>query len=98
MCHVLRVWDATDESVQEIYPSNFVPSPCHRFVKLLEMNDQLLRNYSMSNLSLVVHVLILFVTAQNIDGLFESVGVQRMLNCHGPPSPSLPSSRTDGLI
>ncbi|BGP17410.1 hypothetical protein JCM10213_003307 [Rhodosporidiobolus nylandii] len=51
---------------KEIYPSNFVPSPCHRFVKLLEMNDKLLRNYT-----------------QNIDGLFEQVGVERMLNCHG---------------
>ncbi|GAA5919545.1 hypothetical protein JCM6882_002911, partial [Rhodosporidiobolus microsporus] len=51
---------------KEIYPSNFVPSPCHRFVKLLEMNDRLLRNYT-----------------QNIDGLFEQVGVEKMLNCHG---------------
>ncbi|GAA6040294.1 hypothetical protein JCM8097_009405 [Rhodosporidiobolus ruineniae] len=51
---------------KEIYPSNFVPSPCHRFVKLLELNDRLLRNYT-----------------QNIDGLFEQVGVEKMLNCHG---------------
>ncbi|GAA5961668.1 hypothetical protein JCM21900_004635 [Sporobolomyces salmonicolor] len=51
---------------KEIYPSNFVPSPCHRFVRLLELNDKLLRNYT-----------------QNIDGLFEQVGVERMLNCHG---------------
>ncbi|GAA5848320.1 hypothetical protein JCM3766R1_004661 [Sporobolomyces carnicolor] len=51
---------------KEIYPSNFIPSPCHRFVRLLELNDKLLRNYT-----------------QNIDGLFEQVGVERMLNCHG---------------
>ncbi|BGP33143.1 NAD-dependent histone deacetylase sir2 [Rhodotorula toruloides] len=51
---------------KEIYPSNFVPSPCHRFVRLLEMEGKLLRNYT-----------------QNIDGLFEQVGVERMLNCHG---------------
>lgn len=31
---------------QEIYPSNFTPSPCHRFVKALENNGKLLRNYS----------------------------------------------------
>ncbi|GAA6062920.1 hypothetical protein JCM10212_007151 [Sporobolomyces blumeae] len=51
---------------KEIYPSNFVPSPCHRFVRLLEMNEKLLRNYT-----------------QNIDGLFEQVGCERMMNCHG---------------
>ncbi|GAA6019843.1 hypothetical protein JCM11491_004838, partial [Sporobolomyces phaffii] len=50
----------------EIYPSNFIPSPCHRFVRLLELNNKLLRNYT-----------------QNIDGLFEQVGVEKMLNCHG---------------
>lgn len=31
---------------KEIYPSNFVPSPCHRFVRLLELEGKLLRNYS----------------------------------------------------
>ncbi|SCZ87475.1 BZ3500_MvSof-1268-A1-R1_Chr2-2g04941 [Microbotryum saponariae] len=31
---------------KEIYPSNFTPSPCHRFVKVLEDNDKLLRNYT----------------------------------------------------
>ncbi|GAA5873009.1 hypothetical protein JCM3774_004896, partial [Rhodotorula dairenensis] len=51
---------------REIYPSNFVPSACHRFVRLLELEGKLLRNYT-----------------QNIDGLFEQVGVERMLNCHG---------------
>ncbi|KAL0066069.1 NAD-dependent histone deacetylase sir2 [Marasmius tenuissimus] len=30
----------------QIYPSNFVPSPCHRFIKLLETSDKLLRNYT----------------------------------------------------
>ncbi|GAA6010683.1 hypothetical protein JCM10207_005796 [Rhodosporidiobolus poonsookiae] len=50
---------------KEIYPSNFVPSPCHRFVRLLELNDRLLRNYT-----------------QNIDGLFEQVDVENMINCH----------------
>ncbi|KAJ3789830.1 SIR2-domain-containing protein [Lentinula aff. detonsa] len=30
----------------QIYPSNFVPSPCHRFIKLIEDRGQLLRNYT----------------------------------------------------
>ncbi|KAL1742129.1 DHS-like NAD/FAD-binding domain-containing protein [Schizophyllum fasciatum] len=30
----------------EIYPSKFVPSPCHRFIKLIEDKDKLLRNYT----------------------------------------------------
>ncbi|CAE6538815.1 unnamed protein product [Rhizoctonia solani] len=30
----------------QIYPSNFIPSPCHRFIRLLEDRDILLRNYT----------------------------------------------------
>ncbi|KAF8199114.1 SIR2-domain-containing protein [Pholiota molesta] len=30
----------------QIYPSNFVPSPCHRFIKVVENNNKLLRNYT----------------------------------------------------
>ncbi|KAF9054612.1 DHS-like NAD/FAD-binding domain-containing protein [Panaeolus papilionaceus] len=30
----------------QIYPSNFVPSPCHRFIKLIEDRGKLLRNYT----------------------------------------------------
>ncbi|KAF8629053.1 hypothetical protein AX15_003553 [Amanita polypyramis BW_CC] len=30
----------------KIYPSNFVPSPCHRFIKLVEDKNKLLRNYT----------------------------------------------------
>ncbi|EGO20743.1 hypothetical protein SERLADRAFT_442077 [Serpula lacrymans var. lacrymans S7.9] len=30
----------------QIYPSNFVPSLCHRFIKLLETRGKLLRNYT----------------------------------------------------
>ena len=80
---------------KEIYPSNFVPSPCHRFVRLLEINHKLLRNYS--TLSSLIPAprptkpapdanrspLSPHFPAQNIDGLFEQVGVERMLNCHG---------------
>nr|XP_019046968.1 NAD-dependent histone deacetylase SIR2 [Kwoniella bestiolae CBS 10118]OCF25898.1 NAD-dependent histone deacetylase SIR2 [Kwoniella bestiolae CBS 10118] len=31
---------------KQIYPSNFVPSPCHRWIKLLEDKGLLLRNYT----------------------------------------------------
>ncbi|KAI0630585.1 DHS-like NAD/FAD-binding domain-containing protein [Trametes polyzona] len=30
----------------KIYPSNFIPSPCHRFIKLMEDKGKLLRNYT----------------------------------------------------
>lgn len=31
---------------REIYPGLFKPSPCHRFIKMLEKHNKLLRNYS----------------------------------------------------
>ncbi|KAF8959194.1 NAD-dependent histone deacetylase sir2 [Entomortierella lignicola] len=31
---------------REIFPSNFIPSPSHYFIKLLESQDKLLRNYT----------------------------------------------------
>ncbi|WWC68130.1 uncharacterized protein I206_102052 [Kwoniella pini CBS 10737] len=31
---------------KQIYPSNFIPSPCHRWIKLLEDKGVLLRNYT----------------------------------------------------
>ncbi|EIW79042.1 DHS-like NAD/FAD-binding domain-containing protein [Coniophora puteana RWD-64-598 SS2] len=30
----------------QIYPSNFIPSPCHRFIKVIEDKGKLLRNYT----------------------------------------------------
>lgn len=30
----------------KIYPSNFIPSPCHRFIKAIEDRGKLLRNYT----------------------------------------------------
>ncbi|KAJ4443964.1 hypothetical protein ANN_05753 [Periplaneta americana] len=33
-------------SLHEIYPGQFKPSPCHRFIKTLEKHKKLLRNYS----------------------------------------------------
>lgn len=65
---------------KQIYPSNFTPSPCHRWIKLLEekglvcprhdfrirADGQLLRNYT-----------------QNIDTLESQAGVEKVLQCHG---------------
>ncbi|XP_017855466.1 NAD-dependent histone deacetylase sirtuin-1 isoform X2 [Drosophila busckii] len=31
---------------REIYPGEFSPSPCHRFIKMLEIKGKLLRNYT----------------------------------------------------
>lgn len=31
---------------KDIYPGKFKPSPCHRFIKLLEKHNKLLRNYT----------------------------------------------------
>lgn len=31
---------------RDIYPGKFKPSPCHRFIKLLEKHNKLLRNYT----------------------------------------------------
>lgn len=44
----LTPWLVADNSsfAKQIYPSNFVPSPCHRWIKLLEDRGVLLRNYT----------------------------------------------------
>ena len=31
---------------REIYPGQFAPSPCHRFIRVLERHGKLLRNYT----------------------------------------------------
>lgn len=32
--------------LQEIYPGQFEPSPCHRFISMLDKQRKLLRNYT----------------------------------------------------
>lgn len=32
--------------LQEIYPGQFEPSPCHRFISMLDKQKKLLRNYT----------------------------------------------------
>lgn len=72
-----------DIELQNIFPSNFTPSPCHRFVKLLEDRHALLRNYSTALSQRPSSFTDSSRVAQNIDGLFEKAGVTKLLNCHG---------------
>ncbi|KAJ3718903.1 DHS-like NAD/FAD-binding domain-containing protein [Lentinula raphanica] len=60
-------YELDDPQQIQIYPSNFVPSPCHRFIKLIEDKGQA----STSNYT------------QNIDTLETVAGVERVLQCHG---------------
>lgn len=32
--------------LQEIYPGQFQPSPCHKFISMLDKQGKLLRNYT----------------------------------------------------
>ncbi|KZP30481.1 DHS-like NAD/FAD-binding domain-containing protein [Athelia psychrophila] len=54
----------------KIYPSNFTPSPCHRFIKSMEDKDKLTASHSQNY-------------TQNIDTLETLAGVRRVLQCHG---------------
>ncbi|KAJ3850632.1 SIR2-domain-containing protein [Lentinula lateritia] len=62
----------------QIFPSNFVPSSCHRFIKLIEDKGQALdltrHRQSTDNLQNYT---------QNIDTLETVAGVKRVLQCHG---------------
>ncbi|KAI0029549.1 DHS-like NAD/FAD-binding domain-containing protein, partial [Vararia minispora EC-137] len=52
---------------KQIYPSNFIPSSCHRFIKLIEDKGKVCHpNYT-----------------QNIDTLETLAGVRNVLQCHG---------------
>jgi len=36
----------SSSSLQEIYPGQFQPSPCHKFISMLDKQGKLLRNYT----------------------------------------------------
>lgn len=45
------IWHVADKRaavlpLQEIYPGQFQPSPCHRFIAMLDKQGKLLRNYT----------------------------------------------------
>ncbi|KAF7357640.1 Deacetylase sirtuin-type domain-containing protein [Mycena sanguinolenta] len=71
----------------QIYPSNFVPSPCHRFIKLIEDKNKASAACTAPLLSLLSsfpnHLLHFQNYTQNIDGLHTLAGVTRVLECHG---------------
>lgn len=82
---------------KDIYPGNFKPSPCHRFIKLLEMQRKLLRNYTqnidtlekVANIEKVVECHGSFATATctkcgykvSADAIRESVLAQKIPLC-----------------
>ena len=44
--HVFRDPRPFFKFAKEIYPGQFQPSPCHKFIKALEQHGKLLRNYT----------------------------------------------------
>ncbi|KAK0203075.1 DHS-like NAD/FAD-binding domain-containing protein [Desarmillaria ectypa] len=66
----------------QIYPANFVPSPCHRFIKLIEDKGKLLRVKPALHF---MHIWLISLQnyTQNIDTLETKAGVQNVLQCHG---------------
>lgn len=44
--YVLYSFDWTLSLLQEIYPGQFQPSPCHKFISMLDKQGKLLRNYT----------------------------------------------------
>ncbi|KAF8489889.1 DHS-like NAD/FAD-binding domain-containing protein [Russula emetica] len=62
---------------RQIYPSNFTPSPCHRFIKLIEDNGQLLRNYTQN-----IDTLETVVGVRNVLQCHGSFATASCLECH----------------
>ncbi|KAF8196807.1 DHS-like NAD/FAD-binding domain-containing protein [Mycena galopus ATCC 62051] len=73
-----------DDEYSQIYPSNFVPSPCHRFIKLVEDKNQACE-YANALLKMLTSLFLKLLRnyTQNIDGLHTLAGVTRVLECHG---------------
>jgi NAD-dependent deacetylase sirtuin 1 len=73
---------------REIYPGQFKPSPCHRFIKCLEKHGSLLRNYTQNIDTLEQVVQIRFQHGMIGSGIyrlhfFQVVGLTRVVQCHG---------------
>ncbi|KZT21202.1 SIR2-domain-containing protein [Neolentinus lepideus HHB14362 ss-1] len=60
----------------QIYPSNFTPSPCHRFIKLIEDKGKLLRNYTQN-----IDTLETLAGVQNVLQCHGSFATASCLNC-----------------
>ncbi|KAJ3548913.1 hypothetical protein NM688_g5240 [Phlebia brevispora] len=61
----------------QIYPSNFIPSPCHRFIKLVEDKGKLLRNYTQNIDTLEVRA-----GVQKVLQCHGSFATASCINCH----------------
>ncbi|KAL6304547.1 SIR2-domain-containing protein [Sparassis latifolia] len=61
----------------KIYPSNFIPSPCHRFIKLIEDKGKLLRNYTQN-----IDTLERQAGVQHVLQCHGSFAIASCLNCH----------------
>ncbi|PNF42289.1 hypothetical protein B7P43_G05536 [Cryptotermes secundus] len=91
---------------REIYPGQFKPSPCHRFIKMLEKHKKLLRNYSqnidtleqVAGIQNVIECHGSFATASctrckhkvTADAIREDIFAQRIPRCPRCPKVALP--------
>ncbi|TFY83650.1 hypothetical protein EWM64_g372 [Hericium alpestre] len=62
---------------RQIYPSNFIPSPCHRFIKAIEDKGQLLRNYTQN-----IDTLETLAGVRNVLQCHGSFATASCLQCH----------------
>lgn len=77
----MRLWLTSSSFAKSIYPSNFTPSPCHRWIKMLEDKDKVGPDYSSCVRQLTLQLLRNYT--QNIDTLETLAGVEKVLQCHG---------------
>ncbi|KDQ50714.1 hypothetical protein JAAARDRAFT_41808 [Jaapia argillacea MUCL 33604] len=61
----------------QIYPSNFTPSLCHRFIKLIEDKNKLLRNYTQN-----IDTLETLAGVRNVLQCHGSFATASCLHCH----------------
>ncbi|KAJ8695040.1 NAD-dependent histone deacetylase sir2, variant 2 [Pleurotus ostreatus] len=61
----------------QIYPSNFVPSPCHKFIKLVEDRGKLLRNYTQN-----IDTLETLAGVKNVLQCHGSFATATCIQCH----------------
>ena len=66
---------------------SILPSPCHRFISLLEQKKILLRNYTQNVDGLGIIILIMLIINDNnnqiIMAVERKVGINRVIECHG---------------
>ncbi|KAF4569852.1 NAD-dependent histone deacetylase sir2 [Pleurotus pulmonarius] len=68
---------STSSFASQIYPSNFVPSPCHKFIKLVEDRGKLLRNYTQN-----IDTLETLAGVKNVLQCHGSFATATCIQCH----------------